>query len=561
MKYRRSVLAPLAVLATAVITGGWFLQQGVDQEQNVYFQARLFQEVVDRVASDYVERVAKDSLYRDAIDGLITSLGDPNSSFMEADDYEDLRIRTQGDYGGVGLEITERDGYVTVVAPIPGTPGARAGIRPGDQFVEIAGQDAAGWESDQAVEVLRGPAGSEVHVKMRRLGVDQPIPFTLKRERIHLSSVPFSLALPGGIAYVPMKVVRETSSAELRSALDSIKGAGGLRGIVLDLRGNPGGLLEQGIAVSDMFVPRGAAIVETRGRAERQSETFKAARGDRYENVPVVVLVNEYSASASEIISGALQDHDRAVVVGMPSYGKGSVQTLFRVSGGNVLRLTTARWYTPLGRSIDKPHDQQVAARTRETGTLTIVGAPTRPAVLEGRPTITSPAGRTLFGGGGITPDVIVLEDTLTLEEQTGVRVIFRQAGAVETALFNLAVRLIQERPSLQPDFTIGDQELDRVYASLPDSVRAGIPHEDWQRAGRFLRHNLERKVAQQKWGDAGEFRRAMIYDPQLQAALDMLARADSPAALFRAADEARARASTPARGAAGSAGARPGPG
>jgi carboxyl-terminal processing protease len=561
MRYRRSVLAPVAVLATAVITGGWFLQQGVDQEQNVYFQARLFQEVVDRIASDYVERVPKDSLYRSAIDGLITSLGDPNSSFLEAKDYEDLRIRTQGDYGGVGLEITERDGYVTVVSPIPGTPGQRAGIRAGDQFVEIEGRDAAGWKSDQAVEVLRGAPGSEVHVKVRRLGVDQPIPFTLKRERIHLNSVPFSVALPGGIAYVPMKVVRETSSAELRTSLDSLKGVGGLRGIVLDLRDNPGGLLEQGIAVSDQFVPRGASIVETRGRAARQSETFKAPRGDRYENIPVVVLVNEYSASASEIISGALQDHDRAVVVGMPSYGKGSVQTLFRVSGGNVLRLTTARWYTPLGRSIDKPHDEQLAARSRETGTLTIEGAPTRPAVLEGRPTITSPSGRTLYGGGGITPDVIVLEDTLTIEEQTGARVLFRQAGAVETALFNLAVRLIQERPNIQPDFTIGDAEIERVYESLSDSVRAEIPEEDWNRASRFLRHNLERKIALQKWGEVGEFRRTMIYDPQLKAALDLLSRADSPAALFRAADEARARASMPARGAAGPARARAGAG
>src|SRR5262245_60000181 len=295
MRYRRAILAPFAVLATAIITGGWFLQQGVGQEQNVYFQARLFQEVVDRIASDYVERVAKDSLYHSAITGVIKELEDPNSSFMEADEYENLRIRTQGDYGGVGLEITERDGFVTVVAPIPGSPGARAGIRPGDQFVEIEGKDAAGWDSDQAVEVLRGPAGSDVHVKVRRLGVADPIPYTLKRERIHLKSVPFALALDGGIAYVPLTVVRETSSEEMKTALDSLRSAGALKGIVLDLRGNPGGLLEQGIAVSDLFVPRGADIVETRGRNEDQTETFKAPRGDRYQSVPVVVLVDEYN--------------------------------------------------------------------------------------------------------------------------------------------------------------------------------------------------------------------------------------------------------------------------
>jgi carboxyl-terminal processing protease len=560
MRYRRSILAPVAVLGTAIITGGWFLQQGVDQGQNVYFQARLFQEVVDRIASDYVETVPKDSLYRNAIDGIIKELEDPNSSFLEADEYEDLRIRTQGDYGGVGLEITERDGYVTVVTPIPGTPGARAGIRPGDQFVEIEGRPAEGWDSEQAVEVLRGPPGSDVHVKVRRLGVEQPIPFTLKRERIHLNSVPFALSLPGSIAYVPLKVVRETSSEELESALDSLEGAGGVRGIVLDLRGNPGGLLEQGIAVSDLFLPRDAAIVETRGRAARQSEVFKAPRGDRYPNIPVAVLVNEYSASASEIISGALQDHDRGLVVGMPTYGKGSVQTLFRVSGGNVLRLTTARWYTPLGRSIDKPHDQQIAARDTETNAITLEGAPTSPAVLEGRPTITSSGGRTLYGGGGITPDLIVMSDTLTLEEHEGLTAIGRHAGAVETALFNLAVRLIQERPTLQPDFAITVQDLDRVYDSLSDSVKVELSREHWHKAARFTRYNLERKVALQKWGEAAEFRRSIPYDVQLRAALDLLGRADSPAALFRGAEELRGRMPVPTRGA--SAGpARPGAG
>src|SRR6185295_1143984 len=162
MRYRRSILAPIAVLGVAVITGGWFLQRGVDQEQNVYFQARLFQEVLDRIASDFVEPVPKDSLYHSAIDGLIKELKDPNSSFMEAAEYENLRIRTQGDYGGVGLEITEREGFVTVVTTIPGTPGTRAGLRPGDQFVEIDGKNAEGMDSDKAVDLLRGPAGTDV---------------------------------------------------------------------------------------------------------------------------------------------------------------------------------------------------------------------------------------------------------------------------------------------------------------------------------------------------------------------------------------------------------------
>ena len=274
------------MLATAVFTGGWFLQQGVAQGQNVYFRARLFQEVLDRISSDYVEEIAKDSLYQSAVAGLIRDLNDPNSSFMEAAAYESLRIRTQGAYGGVGLEITERDGYVTVVAPIPGTPGARAGIRPGDQFVEIAGRSAQGWDDDQAVELLRGEAGTEVSVKVKRFGVDQPIPFTLMRERIQLKSVPFALYVAQGIAYVPLQVVRETSSEEVAPRSIRWRGAGPLRGIVLDLRGNPGGLLEQGIAVSDLFLAEGAAIVETRGRTPAKIEEFTASSGDRFPGYP-----------------------------------------------------------------------------------------------------------------------------------------------------------------------------------------------------------------------------------------------------------------------------------
>ena len=550
MKLRRSLLAPLAVVGIAVVTGGWFLQQGVDQNQNVFFQARLFEEVVDRIASDYVEEVEKSTLYPFAIDGLIRGLEDPNSSFLEAEDYENLRIRTQGGYGGVGLEITEHEGFVTVMSPIPGTPAARAGLRPGDQFIEIAGQNAEGWDSDRAVDLLRGETGTSVEVKVRRIGVDQPISFTLTREEIRLKSVPYAIELRDGIAYAPLQVVRETSSDELRSALDSLGGAD-LDGIVLDLRRNPGGLLDQGIAVSDLFLPDDAAIVETRGRGPRQTEVFKATRDDRYRGVPVVVLVDENSASASEIIAGALQDHDRAVVVGMPSFGKGSVQTLFRVSGGNVLRLTTARWYTPVGRSIDKPHEEREAEDTLAV-LLTVEGMPTSPPRLEGRPVVRSRGGRTLYGGGGITPDVVVMPDTLTTVERDAVRAIERRAGQLQNAIFDLAVRIVQERPGLTQDFTITPADLDRLYASLPAEARADVPRARFDEASRFVRFALEREIALSKWGEAAEFGRRVPYDRQLQAALDLLGRADSPEELLRVVDEARADAPTVAQPAAG---------
>ncbi len=545
MRLKRSILAPVGVLGIAIATGGWFLQQRVDPEQSVFFQQRLFQEVVDRISNDYVEEVEKGSLYQSAIEGLIQELGDPNSSFLLRAEYENLRIRTQGAYGGVGLEITERDDYVTVVAPITGGPGARAGIRPGDQFVEIAGQPAEGWDSDQAVELLRGRPDTQVDVKVRRVGVDQPISFTLTREEIHLKSVPFALDLRDGIAYVPLRVVRETSSDELRGALDSLRSAGALRGVVLDLRGNPGGLLEQGIAVSDMFLADGAAIVETRGRGTRQSKTFSASRDDRYQGVPLAVLVDETSASASEIIAGALQDHDRAAVVGMPSFGKGSVQTLFRMSGGNVLRLTTARWYTPMGRSIDKPHDEDEEA-LRESAARTLEGGLTWVPDLADRPVVRSRGGRTLRGGGGIVPDLVVMPDTLTEPEKEAVLALYAQAGVFQARLFDFAVRYVQEQPSLTPDFVVTDQDLDRLYAMSGEEFQERVRPDTYRVASRYVRHEMERVIALQKWGEAAEFQRRVPYDRQLAAALDLLDRANSPEALLQLVGEVREEAPIP---------------
>jgi carboxyl-terminal processing protease len=350
MVRRRAAVMPFLVLGTAVLLGGWFLQEGVEREENLYIQVRVFQEVVERVADEFVEEVDRESLYESAIEGLLDRLDDPNTSFISARAYEEFEIRTtSGEYGGVGLEVVERDGHVTVVAPVPGTPGARSGIRPGDWFVEIEGENAEGWPVDRAVQVLRGEPGSSVQVKMGRAGVDEPIPFTLSREVIHLRSVPFSLVLEGGVGYVPLQIFRTTSSDEVRVALDSLV-AEGIESVILDLRGNPGGLLEEGIGVAELFLGRGAAIAETRGRGRGQSRAFQASVDAAYPDLPLLVLVDGSSASASEIVAGALQDHDRGAVVGLPTYGKGSVQTLFRLSGGNVLRLTTARWYTPVGR-------------------------------------------------------------------------------------------------------------------------------------------------------------------------------------------------------------------
>ncbi len=526
---RRSVLAPAAVILVAVFSGGWFLQQGVEQQQNVYSQVRLLEEVVDHVSARFVDPVDRSGLYDSAIEGILRDLGDPNTSFLPAQAYENLRIRTEGEYGGVGLEITERNGLITVVTPLPGTPGTRAGMRAGDAIVEVEGESTDGWSVDDAVDRLRGRPGTDVSVTVRRPGVDAPIPFTVTRAVIELLSVPFAVEVAEGIAYVPLQMVSESSSREIRAAISSLE-EDGLKGLVLDLRGNPGGLLDEGVAISDLFLDPGDAIVETRGRSAGQNETFSATRPQSYAELPVVVLVDERSASASEIVAGALQDHDRALVIGATSYGKGSVQTLYQLHGGNVLKLTTARWFTPSGRSIQMaPEDRDSRVRR---ATIALDGSPVERQNGIERPPFQTFGGRVVYGGGGITPDLIVVPDTLTADESEAVRTLYRGAGTFNVALFDFAVKYLQEQPELQPGFELTTRDMDGFYASLIEQGLE-VDREVFDAAGRYVMYHVGREIALQQWGDEGQFRQVMALDLQLGRAVELLEEADTPRGLF----------------------------
>jgi carboxyl-terminal processing protease len=578
MTPRAAPLGPVAVLVLALLAGGWFLQRGVAQDQNVYVQSRLFQEVLDHVAERFVDRVDRDRLFEFAIDGLLQELGDPNTSLLNTQSYEDFRIRTEGDYGGIGLEIVERDGYVTVVGPIPGTPGARAGIRPGDRIVEVDGRDIRGWSSQDAVQILRGPPGATVDVTIERPMVASEIQFTLERARIQLRSVPFAVLLEGGVGYIPLSVFNEGATREVRAAADSLRAAGA-RSLVLDLRGNPGGILEQGIGVADLFLPARVPVAETRGQAREQNQRLGTGSADRYEGMPLAVLVDRGSASASEIVAGALQDHDRALVVGATTFGKGSVQTLFQLSGGHVLKLTTARWYTPAGRSIERvsrvaeeAQASEEAAPDREsdgadeapengsgqapmppagspaggsTGepaappALAVDGQFVFPADTVGRPTVRSMAGRVLFGGGGIVPDLLVSPDTLSTSEQRAVRALFVEGGRYTTGVFNHAVAFLQrmgveptgDSRAGTPRFQLEANELETLYEELRERgfrVDSGT----WQEAERFVRFGLESEVALQGWGEEGQFLQRAPQDRPLQEALARLRAASSVRAL-----------------------------
>lgn len=549
MRFLRSILGPGFILAIALLTGGWFLQQGVGQEQNVYYQVRLFEEVVDHVADHFVDSVERDDLYDAAIDGLIEDLDDANTEFLTASDWSNLRIRTEGEYGGVGLEIVQRDNWITVVSTLPGTPGERAGIRAGDRLVEVEGESAEGWDANRAVSVLRGRPGTDAEVRIERPGVETPIPFTLTRAVIQVRSVPFSTMLEGGAGYVPLQIFSESSESELRMAVEGLveKGASGL---VLDLRGNPGGLLNQGVALADMFLDDRLTVVETRGRSAEQNTVLRTSRPQSFPDLSLIVLIDERSASASEILAGALQDHDRALVIGATSYGKGSVQTLYRLSGGNVLKLTTARWFTPSGRSIQK--EREPGVEIGEDGVLSVAGRWSRRPSVADREPYESFGGRKLFGGGGITPDLQIPPDTLTDAEQSAVLELYAQAGRFNIALFGFAVRYIQDRPDLTADFRITNAELARLYDFLLEND-VEVDRSVLDRAERYIRFQLEREIGLQREGDAGEFSRLMTADAPLQRAVELLGRARSPEDLFTLAGEPLSDVGSEDQGASGS--------
>lgn len=318
-----------------------------------YRQLNLFGDVFERVRSEYVEEVTDEQLVEAAINGMLTAL-DPHSSYLDSKNFQDMQVQTRGEFGGLGIEVTLEDGLIKVVSPIDETPAFRAGLQPGDLITHLDGEAITGLALSDAVDKMRGPVGSDIVLTIRRGDAVEPFDVTLTRDVIRIQSVRYRPE--GEIGYVRITTFNEQTQSGLEKAMESLKqeiGADDLVGYVIDLRNNPGGLLDQAISVSDSFLDKGE-IVSTRSRHAEDGQRFNAKEGDLAQGKPIVVLINGGSASASEIVAGALQDHRRAIVLGMPSFGKGSVQTIIPLPGHGAMRLTTARYYTPSGRSIQQ---------------------------------------------------------------------------------------------------------------------------------------------------------------------------------------------------------------
>jgi len=522
MKHRKVALV-IVISVLALASGGWLLQRESEPAASVYQEASLFDAVLTHVADYYVDSIDERQLYQMAIDGLLDQLHDPYSVFLKRDDFRALSEATSGNYGGLGIQIDVRDGWITVIAPLPETPAERAGIKSGDQIVELDGHSTEGWKNDEAVKQLRGQPGTTVELRVRRTGVDQPLTFKITRATIHVRSVYMSTLLEDKIGFIALSPVSDASAQELTDAITDLSKRG-MKSLVLDLRSNPGGLLDQGIAVSDLFLDPGQEVVETRGRTPSSSRTYRDAQPQRWAGLPIVVLVNGGTASAAEIIAGALQDHDRAVLVGTPTFGKGLVQSLWPLTPETALKLTTARWYTPSGRTIQRKSrnemDQEAQVALSEQGRDSAQGDTSQ--------VFHTDAGRAERGGGGIRPDVFVAADTLSTAERAFAKAMGSKVTVYRDVLSSYSLELKASGRLTDGSFPVTDEMVRDVMSRLrargiviPDSVVEG--------AHSLIRQELGYEATQYAFGRTAEFRRRVADDPQVQAALGLIRRARSP--------------------------------
>lgn len=520
---RARTLIVSGTLLVSLVTGGWLLERGAHTGTFTAFEGeRLFESVFRQVQTDYVDTVSDSALYRKSVDGMLYELRDPYSTFLPPDRFARLNETTSGNYAGLGLEVDLRDGWLIVVAPVAGGSAERAGIQPGDRIIEIAGKPTKGWTNEEASKVIRGKPGTLVMLKLERPGVSVPITLTLQRTTIHQSAVRRASMLSDGVGYIDLKAFSDSTGKELNGAIAGLL-AHGMKTLVLDLRTNPGGLLNQGVRVSDLFLDPGQKIVSMRGREPEANREYADTAKQRWPNLPLLVLVDGRSASAAEIVAGALQDHDRAVIIGTPTYGKGSAQSVVSFGPEGGLKITTARWFTPVGRSITRrqPSDDESDDQL--------------PAIRE---KFRTDAGRTVYGGGGITPDVIAGDSTVPIAEGIFMRALGANAGHFRDAVTDYALFLKGTRGITTPDFVVTPAMRDEVWNRMK-ARGVDIPRSVYDEAELLVSRMIAFDIARYIFGSEAEFRRRVSIDKPLQKALELARGSNSEKDLLRKATAA----------------------
>ena len=509
----------------AMVTGGALVHRGARTGTFTIFEGtRLFESVFRHVQTEFVDPVSDSALYRKSVDGMLFELNDPYAAFLPPERFARLHETTSGNYAGLGVEVDLRDGWLIVVAPIAGGPAERAGVQPGDRIVEIMGKPTRGWTNEEAARLLRGKPGTPVTLTVERPGVDFPIKLTISRTTIHQSAVRRASMFRDGVGYVDLKAFSDSTAQELSRAISGLLGKG-MRTLILDLRTNPGGLLTQGVRVSDLFLNPGQKIVSMRGRLAEANREYADTIPQKWPQLPLMILVDSRSASAAEIVAGALQDHDRAVIIGTPTYGKGSAQSVVSLGAAGGLRITTARWFTPVGRSIARQLQDEESDDP--------------PPVKRER--FRTNAGRVVYGGGGITPDLIAGDTVTPLAEVNFMRALGGSVRQFRDAVTDYARHLKGTRAISSPDFEVTPAMRDEIWRRMM-ARGVTVPRSVFEEAEGIVSRYIAFDIARYVFDGEAEFRRRAAVDRPLQRALELAEGARTGQDLLRKAAAAAPR-------------------
>ncbi len=509
---RRSAVLVLSIVLACGCLGMLFGQRltsnassnGADSD--VRDSLKTFSDVYRVVQENYAEPVSPDkSIYNGAIPGMLRVL-DPHSNFFDPKAYAALREEQRGKYYGVGMQVGPRNNKVIVIAPFAGAPAYRAGIRPGDVIIAVDGKQTDNMSTSDVAELLKGPKGTSVKITMLREGSDKPLDFTVIRDEIPRYSVDVHFMIRPGIGYIHVSGFQETTEKEVRDALDEF---GDIHGLILDLRQNPGGLLSEGVGVADQFLKKGQVIVSHHGRASAE-KVYKATHGNGGKDYPIVVLVNRGTASAAEIVAGAIQDHDRGLIAGETTFGKGLVQTVYPLSENTGLALTTAKYYTPSGRLIQREYTgvslYDYYYNDRENGDSSAVG---------NHEVKMTDSGRTVYGGGGITPDVKIANPKTNK---------FQDTLLEKYAFFNFAKHYVINH-TVNKQFEVDDAVM-QEFRKFLDEQKVPFTEADLAENNDWIRSNIKAELFINEFGQQEGMRVHAETDPEVQKGLDLLPQA-----------------------------------
>ena len=507
---RRSAGLTVVVLGGACLLGGLFANGVGAEGDKSSAQVRSFTRILALVEDYSIGKTTSEDLVEDAIQGMLHTL-DPHSNYLNREAFAEMRDEQRGMFYGLGIQINKRgpDQPLTIIAPIDGTPAAKAGLQPGDVIAKIEGQDTIGLTVQDAVRKLKGEKGTKVTITVQRAAENASFDVTLVRDEIPTHSIAHAFLVQPGVGLIRISSFTGTTTDELDEALRKLKDQG-MERLILDLRSNPGGLLDQAVGVSSRFIPEGKLVVYTRGRIAGSDQDY-TAKGEARTNAALVVLVDRNSASASEIVSGCVQDHDRGLVVGETTFGKGLVQRVIQLRDGGALALTTAKYYTPSGRLIQRDYsnldDYFLDAELDDDDTPTAAAPDAKD-----REVRRTDAGRTVYGGGGITPDYVVHS-----EREPALLSRLRR----ENLLFDYAVRFVAGHPDLKPGFSVGDEVI-RDFRAFLGSRNFKYEAETFDTARKPIELRIRSQIGRVKWGAEAESRILVEGDAQVQKALTL---------------------------------------